>query len=214
MFDYKIIEDDIDGETNWCYYSGGVDHLFNIIKGDWLNSCKDKYFQYVKNKRVMITLGAHIGMYTRFYEKQFERIYAFEPDPFHFFCLTNNCPSDKVVKIQAAAGNENKLINIYETGCNGHLTLGVNKTNNNGAFIPMIKVDDLNLPICDLLQMDVEYFEFEALTGSIETIKRCSPVIIAENGDTPEIVSMLESLNYKIVDRTNYDTIWIKNEEV
>ena len=212
--EYKIVDKDIDGENNWYYYPSGIDHGWNIIEGCWLNHCKDKYFKYVKNKRVMVTCGAHIGMYARFYEKEFDRVYAFEPHPFHFFCLTNNVSSDKVIKIQSAVGNENKLINLYETGGNGHLTLGVNKTDHDNAFIPMIKIDDLNLPVCDLLQIDVEYFEYEALTGAIETIKRCSPVIIAENGDTPEIKLLLGSLDYTIIDTTDYDTIWVKNEKI
>lgn len=212
-FSYTIIHDDIDGETNWYYYPSGVDHSYNIIKNDWLNSCRDKYFKYVKNKNVMITCGAHIGMYTRFYAKEFNRVYAFEPHPFHFFCLVNNVWTDKVVKIQSAVGNENKLVNFFTAGVPG-LTYSVDKNNFYDAYIPMIKIDDLNLPECDLIQMDIENYEFEALKGAAETIKRCSPVIIMENGHIQEIVEFLEPLNYKIVDTTSYDTIWTKNEEV
>lgn len=121
----------------------------------------------------------------------------------------NNVPDSNVIKIQAAVGNERELVKLYQSGCNGHLTYSIDPSKSN-AKIPTLKIDDLNLPVCDLIQMDVEYYEYPALLGAIETIKRCSPVIIAENGDTPEIKELLEPLGYFIIDRTSYDTIWSK----
>lgn len=204
---YSIIKDNIDGEDNWYYYKDS-DNLWDIIKNDWLSSCREKYFKYVEQKDVMITCGAHIGMYTRFYAKEFNTVYAFEPDSFHFFCLVNNVPNNNVIKIQAAVGNDRELINLYQSGCNGHLTLSVNNKQN--GIIPVFKIDDLNLPVCNLMQMDIEYYEYSALLGAIDTIKRCSPTIIAENGETLEIKALLEPLGYYVIDRTSYDTIWIK----
>lgn len=209
MNDYSIIKDNIDGEDSWYYYKNS-DNLWEIIKNDWLQSCRYKYFAHVNEKNVMITCGAHVGLYTRFYAKQFKTVYAFEPDPFHFFCLVNNVPDKNVIKIQAAVGNSRELINLYQSGCNGHLTLSVSSDKIN-ATIPTLLIDDLNLPVCDLIQMDVEYFEYNALLGAVDTIKRCSPVIIAENGDTEEIKIFLNKLDYSIIDRTSYDTIWAKN---
>lgn len=205
---YNIITDDIDGENSWYYYETGPDHFWNIIKGDWLNECKNKYFKYVNEKDVMITCGAHVGMYTKFYAKQFKTVYAFEPDPFHFFCLVNNVKEENVIKLQAAVGNEKKLIKLYQSGPNGHLCYAVDE--NSVGIIPVLKIDDLNLPVCNLIQMDVENYEYQALLGAEETIKRCSPVIIAENGHVESVVNFLQPLGYKIVDKTTYDTIWMK----
>lgn len=207
---YNIITDDIDGESSWYYYPEGPDRYWNIIKNDWLGTCKHKYFDYVLEKDVMITCGAHVGMYTKFYAKQFNTVYAFEPDPFHFFCLCNNVKETNVIKIQAAVGYDRKLIDLYQNGPNGHLCYAIDEKKE--GKIPVLRIDDLNLPVCSLIQMDVENYEYQALLGAEETIKRCSPVIIAENGHVENIVNFLESLGYKIVDKTSYDTIWSKNE--
>lgn len=206
----NILVDDVDGESDWYYYEPFGDHAWWIIKNDWLTCCKQKYFEHLKEKRVMVTCGAHVGLYARFFAKEFGTVYAFEPDPFNFLCLVNNCRTDNVIKLQAAAGNTRKLINL-SMGPH-HLTKYVSSDETN-AIIPVLRIDDLNLPICDLIQMDIENYEYEALLGAKETILRCSPVIIAENGEVETIVDFLESLDYEIVDRTNWDTIWRKKSE-
>ena len=48
------------------------------------------------------------------------------------------------------------------------------------GIIPTMLIDDLNLPGCDLIQLDLEGYEFYALQGGIETIKKYNPVIVIE----------------------------------
>jgi FkbM family methyltransferase len=209
---YQIInvEDDELGGTSEWYYHSDADHFWSIIRNDWVDHCREKYFKYVKSFDVMITAGAHIGMYTKFYAEKFKTVYAFEPDPTSFFCLVNNVKNENVIKMQAALSNERMLVSLKDTGSHGHLTLGIDKNQTTSGIIPTLLIDDLNLQVCNLIQLDVEYYEYNALLGALETIKRCSPVIIAENGHVDQIVNLLEPLGYKIVDRTSYDTIWSK----
>jgi FkbM family methyltransferase len=205
----KVEDEELGGSSEW-YYHTEADHYWSIIRNDWVNHCRTKYFKHVKSFDVMITAGAHIGMYTKFYAEKFKTVYAFEPDPANFFCLVNNVKNENVIKIQTALSDERRLVELKDTGSHGHLTTGIDIKDPLPGRIPTLLLDDLNLPICNLIQLDVEYYEYKVLLGAIETIKRCSPVIIAENGHVDQIVNLLEPLGYKIVDRTSYDTIWSK----
>jgi hypothetical protein len=98
--------------------------------------------------------------------------------------------------------------------------------NDNGAFyvsgkgnIPTLKIDDLNLDECDFIQLDIEGFEYQALLGGIETIKKYYPVICVEwhkdwagrYGNTFENMNgLLSDLGYSIQNTNDADLIYVK----
>lgn len=47
--------------------------------------------------------------------------------------------------------------------------------------IPTVLIDDLKLEDVDLIYLDIEGSEHPALTGGLETIRRCRPVIGLED---------------------------------
>ena len=86
---------------------------------------------------------------------------------------------------------------------------------------PTIIIDNLNLPGCDLIQLDIEGYELKALKGAIETIKKYKPVICVElceswlnryENTSEDIYNFLHSLNYKLVDSEGVDKIFMYNE--
>jgi FkbM family methyltransferase len=206
-FDHTLIlEEKVDDETDWFYFDYAT-HEFPHLVDCW-HSSKTKYFNYLKKANVVVTAGGHIGLYSRFYSKIFKTVYAFEPEPHSFFCLTLNNPNKNVIKIQAALSNVRGLIEM-----NGVSPMSLQIQNDHPeAFIPTFLIDDLKLKECDLIQLDVENNEYNALLGGKETIVNYKPVIILENGNTEQIVDFLQSLNYKKIDSIDYDDIWIFNE--
>jgi hypothetical protein len=81
--------------------------------------------------------------------------------------------------------------------------------------IPMVTIDSLGVD-CDLIQLDVEGFEENALKGAYQTIQRCKPVIIIEqkglgkNGMTDaEIAIMIQDWGYYFAERVISDNIFI-----
>lgn len=62
----------------------------------------------------------------------------------------------------------------------------------------LVTIDSINMTRLDLLKIDVEGMESDVLAGSIETIVRHKPIIIAEHikSDSNEIICMLEDLDY------------------
>lgn len=203
----KVLNDYVDDETNWFYYHD-ADHRWTHLKNCW-EATKEKYFEYLKEKNVVVTAGGHVGLYVRFYSKIFKRVYAFEPNPESFHCMVNNAATENVVKIQAALGECNGLVKM-EGWCPMSLQA---KVGHEDAFVPTFTIDSLSLNDCSLIQLDVENYEYKALLGAKNTIQKYHPVIILENGDTQEITNLLTGLNYKKVDRVQYDDIWIYDEK-
>jgi FkbM family methyltransferase len=68
--------------------------------------------------------------------------------------------------------------------------------------IRKITLDDLNLPRADLIKIDIEGMEMEALEGARETIEKCQPIVLVESIKTgvDQLRSWLQGRNYKIFD--------------
>lgn len=132
--------------------------------------------RWVPNKRIMIQAGGNVGFFTKQYADIFEKVYTFEPVPLLFHCLNKNIQKDNVFKFQACLGDTH--------GC---VSMGRRAGNNAGSenvvgpgSTPTMLIDDLKLPGCDLIQLDLEGYEFHALRGATETIRKYRPILALE----------------------------------
>lgn len=190
------------GPWLWLYSDNGA---WEHPKADWENGHQEAIKQYVDDFRICVQAGGNQGMYPRLLSYQFEHVYTFEPDPLNFYCLTYNCQSDTIYKMQAALGAETGLARVtrhtmYNTGCH---TVSVD----GDCYVPMITIDTLNLPHCGFIQLDLERYEYNAIRGASKTIARCKPVIQCENG-TDEILNFLQPYGYQIVGISGADTFY------
>jgi FkbM family methyltransferase len=169
----------------------------------------------VPNKGVALQAGGHCGLMVRPLADAFKTVYTFEPHPVNFVCLVNNVPDPHVIKMQACLGDS------------GHNPIGLTGWGANTAYVhidreaegtvPMLTIDDLNLPALDLLMLDIEGFEYAALVGGMETIRKRKPVIVLEligHGKRygfadNDVVKMLRGWGYSPVARLERDTIFI-----
>lgn len=131
---------------------------------------------HCKLKRVAVQAGGNAGIWPKALSSVFDTVYTFEPDPLNFYCLTRNCTDDNVIKIQAALGYDRKLVNLHTERRN----IGAHYIEGAG-IIPTLRVDDLNLDVCDFLCLDIEGYEMQALLGAQETLSRHHPVIQLED---------------------------------
>lgn len=197
-----------EGHKGWAWIT--TDRAtWPIIARDWELYHKYKILPLVKNKRVVVQAGGNCGMYPRLLSSIFDRVYTAEPDPANFQCLTINCDTDNVIKLNCAFGNKNELVRMnHRTMAN----VGMHMVEQGeGSYIPTLKIDQLALDCCDLLWLDVEEYEEQALKGAKQTIKKYSPVIAIENYQESH-GKFLDQFGYTIVDKSAMDTILIKTE--
>ena len=193
---------------------------------------------YLKGNRIMVQAGGNCGLQVEKFALHFESVYTFEPDPVSFHCLVNNLPYKNVIKLQACLGEKRTsvFLNIYANDIGGNyvgkesgsLELDLESDQLKAAtsysgFVPSIRIDDMNLPHCDLLQLDVEGSELNALNGSTETIKKYKPVIVVElfapwlgrYGHNPAMVRQyLSDMGYVEVNTYTSDHIFVHKDSL
>lgn len=144
--------------------------------------------------RVAVQAGGCLGLYPKFLAERFARVYTCEPDPENFLALCHNAPEPNIVKLQAALGCVRGGVRISHERRSrkpGRAHEGIRHIDGPGP-IPTLLLDDLALPICDLLCLDCEGYELFALRGAAETIRRCRPVIVLEMNEMMGYVGVTE----------------------
>jgi FkbM family methyltransferase len=218
MFDNIEIRDvEVEGETNW-YWIKSDQNCFEGTIEHWNNHHSKKYFKHVKNYDTVVTGGTNCGMYARLYAKRFKHVYAFEPEPIAFTCMVNNNPYDHVIKLNCAIGHGNGIVGLYrvpqDNPGSDNLNIGMNilQPPSEQFQIPMLAIDSLNLMNCDLIALDTEGFEMQAIEGARNTIEKFHPTIIAERFNTPDHVKFMKSLGYEYVEQSFLDSIYVYNQ--
>lgn len=205
-----VREELVDGVGPWVWIKGDTG-AWTGPKDDWETSHKGVIEKYCKNYNVVIQAGGNCGMYPKLYAKMFKRVYTFEPDPLNFYCLTQNCTEEHIVKIQAALSESHHMINVqrHDMSNVGMHTVKAEET----GIIPAFTIDDLNLKSLDLIHLDIEDSEQYALLGASETLKTHRPILLLEKGNKEPIITFLTSLGYKYVQNSKSDAVWIPMEQ-
>lgn len=166
-----------------------------------------------KNFRVAVQAGGHCGIYPRMMATLYETVYTFEPDADSFHCLVNNCQLTNIKKLNATLGNirepvyqtlkagNNVGVNQFATQTKAPITkyVDINEREESALVnIPQIRIDDLGLTHCDLIHLDVEMSEDQAIAGAVETIKRCRPLLVLETVPTRQL-DFFTSLGYQLI---------------
>lgn len=197
-------------------------HIFNDVAfqlDDWHSldvSLVAGYFNEVEVLKehccngVFIDVGANAGYFSIPLSRYARRVIAIEPDYLALVKLRNNINAnrniDNIDIVCAAASNDSRLVYFFASSFNP----GNNSTNETNVISPEIrgfihtfKIDSLKLDYVDLIKVDVEGEEFNALLGALDTIKRCRPVIyweqnlILENNTVEQTKELLSDLGYE-----------------
>jgi FkbM family methyltransferase len=121
--------------------------------------------------------------------------------------MVMNNQYDNVVKLNAALGSAPGLVDL-DRGDLGNI--GTHKIEKRDGLlkIPTITIDSLALETCDLIQLDVEGYESNAIEGAMHTIMRFKPIIIAENFSSDEARKLMSNMNYEYVETSFSDSIF------
>jgi len=168
----------IKGDTHaakWCEEQQRLDYDRSV----------EDVLQYIKPGDTVIDVGANIGAYTVSMAKavgETGRVFAFEPNLAAYVCLEINCRdlpqatlfNEGLSDVESFAGIEQE-----KNAGASHIISCSNGT------VKMITLDDINLPRCDFIKMDVEGYEPFVIRGAMKTLKKFRPKMFVELNDGP-----------------------------
>lgn len=180
---------------------------------DWAEDIK-RIIPHVKGFNTCVQAGGAMGQWPYEFSKYFDQVITFEPHPENFQYLENNIEGvGNIFAHQCALSNKTEKV---------HLELDESEQGNSGAYyvksngtIQAVELDNYHLTHCDLIQLDVEGYEAEALQGAEQTILKYSPVIVIEEKPLPHIEDytkarrLLESWGYREAEKMHRDVIFV-----
>lgn len=129
-------------------------------------------------RRTFVDGGAHVGLWSIRLTSLFERVVAFEPVTANFQCLLANTQASANIDLHhAALGDADCTVQMANDKGGKSFSWYVGKGEGQTTCT---RLDALDLQDVDLIKLDVEGYELEALRGAEETIDRCRPVIMIE----------------------------------
>lgn len=164
----------------------GEEHLLGMIASGPLVDGKGTY-QYQKYKAVMavtpnrrraVDIGAHVGLWSMHFTRDFQQVEAFEPVAEHRECFKKNVTRANHNLWGFACGDHEGLVTMHRSPKSS----GDTWVEPSGAAggVQLTTVDFFGFQDVDLIKLDCEGYEYYALRGAEETIKRCRPTIIVE----------------------------------
>lgn len=174
---------------------------FNVIVEDWSNQFSAISSRLKDRRRTVIQAGGHCGLYAKLHAAGFDRVFTFEPELENFGRLAVNCNDTRIIKFNAALGDTNDFVSMgmvsyINTGMHKVLPKGIH-----GLIAYSVTVDSIKPKDVDLIHLDVEGYEYNALKGAVNTIKKYKPLIVVEMSEkTDKIYSLMKKLDYKEVE--------------
>ncbi len=134
-----------------------------------------------RNISVIVDGGAYKGDTSRLFLEIFpdtELLYAAEPDPLSFLKLKENETDSRIRPLNAALSSCCGFSPFSSSSSRGSGVTGKAKRSKN-VSVETVTIDSLlNGNKCDLIKLDVEGDEREALNGAKETIKEFAPSLV------------------------------------
>lgn len=134
---------------------------------------------WVSDWSLAIDGGANAGEWSNALGERFACVHAFEPAAdMALACKTRFADRKHIVVHQQALWARTAMVTVV-----AHPD-GPQKTKwrfvQPGGQTEAVAIDDLNLPFCGLIKLDLEGAEMLAFQGAAKTLKRCRPVLIVE----------------------------------
>lgn len=177
--------------------------------GEWCQAELEILTPLLRPGRTVLDIGAFIGSHTVYFAQQVGprgRVYAFEPQRHAFQMLCGNVALNALTNVTClpyVVGRETGWRRLGELS----QTISENFGGTQALVVPAgeptrtIRIDDLELPRCDIMKIDVEGMEADVLAGAAKTIERLKPIIYCENNKkdrSAQILGELTRQGYRI----------------
>jgi FkbM family methyltransferase len=174
--------------------------------------------KWVPERNLVIHAGGNCGVWSKIYSPLFKEVVTFEPNDINFECFKRNVDEANVTIYKAGLSDKEGFCKSVDG--DGDKNYGALQIEEAEEGIPMMTIDSLNLNP-DLIQLDVEGFEENAIRGARNTIMRSRPIIIieqkklAKNGmNDAEIAIMIQRMGYFFAERVWSDNVFIPIEKL
>jgi len=203
----------------WDRFQGSP-HVLKYLRRDL--PCLDAVIARVSGRTAVIQAGGNVGLFAKRLAESFATVYTFEPALELFPALCANAPEPNILRFQAALGDTRGPVRISgarRCSSRGPTHEGLGHVAGPGV-VPTLLIDDLALPVCDLIYLDLEGWEWHALKGAVETIQRCRPVLACEvnqnigfYGESQDgLRAFIAALGYVRVDQQQSDEVFMPLE--
>lgn len=164
--------------------------------------------KHTRQQRTAIDVGAHVGIFTKRYARDFDQVIAIEP--VNTGCLTHNTRDLNNVHIIPAAVSDRSNQRVYLHNPNiknsgaWEITDAITNT-----YVETITVDELQLTDVDLIKIDTQGVEKQVLMGAKNTIHEYKPVIHIETRSMTFVKWIEKTFDYKLIATVNKDRILV-----
>lgn len=186
----------------------------------------DRALELTVGRTACVQAGGCLGIFPKMLAAHFQTVYTFEPsvDLFPLLCL--NAPEPNILKYQAALGNGGPPISTSQTRREGKEHRfpheGITHVTGEPGTVPVLTIDALQLPVCDLIVLDLEGYEMQAILGAKGTIARCRPVLMVEINDNlphygyteDQLRQTIGAMGYRQVERIHSDELFVPEDRV
>ena len=191
------------------------------------NSQFDVAIDLCKKKKIIIDIGAHIGLFSLCAARNSEydsKIFAFEPGRLNYLFLKNhlkkNYFQNKIISYKLLIGNDFKITELFtEDEVSGKNSISnYNQKFKNSEKIQQTTIDFFckeNKIAPEIIKIDAEGAELDILKGSVNILKVYHPIIFLsvhpkilsyKKQTTDDLYNFLRNLNYKVFDKNNMET--------
>lgn len=176
--------------------------------GEYSESEVQLFRRLVQPGGAVIDIGANIGSHTLAFIRIVGPggfVVAFEPESNAFYALCGNMAINNVHNVfcfQQAVGRETgiitvPLLDLEKTVNFGGLQLNKDYSGGPNYQVVLNKLDAISVERCDLIKIDIEGMEVDALEGGREFINKFRPYLYVENNDKERLQAYMQSMNYK-----------------
>ena len=173
----KLMEFETDGEfkkiDGWWFPASDRAAAQSVLE---YSDDVDEILTHTKGRKLALQAGGNVGVWPQKLAESFTDVITLEPDRENFTCLEMNVTAKNVRSINAALGDARGKAGLSrdESNIGAHYIV-------DGEEFTVMRIDDLRLPSCDLICLDIEGYELNALKGGVKTIEKFKPTIVCED---------------------------------
>ncbi len=167
----------------------------------------DVGIRFCRQREVVLQAGGHVGWWPRRLALHFRQVYTFECEPNLGHCLARN--TELVPNIDVTVAALGAMMGTAQL--NVSINAGRSRIGPKGkTLVKQVTVDSLELTACDMLMLDIEGYELEALKGAQRTIAKFKPVLYLEINDAGvPLRSHLKEIGYREIAHVHFDYIFL-----